>query len=155
MNSYNNQTSSDKLSGVEEVKREFSGRKPFSDSVTCHGCGEVGHIRPQCPKNKPRNVSRVLTDSNSDSDGFVVSGTVCGIKRDICLDTGAQMCVIPAKWCPDIVTSDRMVDIFGVCGSQKRVPTANVDIQVLGTSLKCCVALVENSGLIICCWVPP
>ena len=102
MNSYNNQTSCDKLSGVEEVKHEFSGRKPFSDSVTRHGCGEVGHIRPQCPKNKPRNISRVLTDSNSDSDRFVVSGTVCGIKRDICLDTGAQMCVIPAKWCPDM-----------------------------------------------------
>ena len=56
------------------------------------------------------------------------------------------MCVIPARWCPDIVTSDRMVDIFGVCGSQKHVPTANVDIQVLGTSLKCCVALVEQRG---------
>ena len=59
-----------------EVKNEISGRKPFSNTVTCHGCGEIGHIRPQCPKTKPRNVSRVVTDSNSDSEGFIVSGSV-------------------------------------------------------------------------------
>lgn len=59
-----------------KVKNEFSGRKLFSNTVTCHGCGEIGHIRPQCPKTKPRNVSRVVTDSNSDSEGFIVSGSV-------------------------------------------------------------------------------
>ena len=147
VNSNYNHLSGEEHSGATEVKQEFSSRKPFSNSVTCHECGEVGHIRPQCPRLKPRNVGRVLTDSNSDRDGFVVSGTVCGTERDICLDTGAQMCVMPASWCPDVVPSDRMVDIYGVCGSTKRVPTAIVDVKVLGTSLKCHVALVEHSGV--------
>ena len=73
------------------------------------------------------------------------SVAVCGIKRDICLDTGAQVCVVPARWCPEAMTSDKLVNIYGVCGSQKRVRTTNLDIKVLGKSITCRAALVDNS----------
>ena len=35
-----------------------SGKKDYS-KVTCHGCGEKGHIRPNCPKN-PQNLAKKL-----------------------------------------------------------------------------------------------
>ena len=144
--SYNNNSVVDKYSGVEEVKHEPQARRSFNNSITCHGCGEPGHIRPQCPhKNEQRNVGRVATDSNSENDSFIVSGTVNGTQRDICLDTGAQMCVVPARWCPDAVTSDKLINIYGVCGSQKQVKTTKIEIEVLGRSFVCSAALVENS----------
>ena len=124
---------------VERVKHEPQPRKTYSNPVTCYNCGEPGHIKSQCLKKvTQRNVCRVATDSNSESDSFVVSGIVNGSKREMCLDTGAQMCVVPAR-------SDKLVNIYGVCGSQKRVRTTNIDIEVLGRCFTCCAALIENS----------
>ena len=143
---FNSNSFVDKHSGVKDIMHEPQPRKTYSNPVTCYNCGEPGHIKSQCPKKvTQRNVGRVATDSNSKSDSFVVSGIVNGSKREICLDTGAQMCVVPARWCPDAVTSDKLVNIYGVCGSQKRVRTTNIDIEVLGRCFTCCAALVENS----------
>ena len=56
---------------------------------------------------------------------------VNGVKRDICLDTGAQMCVVPSCSVPDSVASGPFVSLHGVCGSQSRVRTIPIDICVL------------------------
>ena len=43
------------------------------------------------------------------------------------------------------MTSDKLINIYGVCGSQKQVKTTNIEIEVLGRSFVCSAALVENS----------
>ena len=45
----------------KEVKSEYIARKnpgSFNDPITCHNCGEPGHIRPNCLKLKPKNAGR-------------------------------------------------------------------------------------------------
>ena len=40
-------------------------------TVTCHNCGEPGHIRPNCPlRSKPKNLGRVLTDSEPEQSDY-------------------------------------------------------------------------------------
>ena len=73
-----------------------------------------------------------------------MSGIVNGVKRDVCLDTGAQMCVVPSRWVPESVSSGAFVSLHGVCGSQSRVRTIPIDIQVLGRQFKCSAAVVDD-----------
>ena len=47
--SNNNNNSVDKQIGVKEVKPEPQARKSYNTPITCHNCGEPGHIRPNCP----------------------------------------------------------------------------------------------------------
>ena len=131
---------------IKDIKLEPQPRRNYSNPVTCFNCGEPGHIKSQCPKkNSQRNVGRVATDSNPECDSFIVSGIVNGEKHEICLDTGAQMCVVPASWCPEAVISDKVINLYGVCGSQRRVKTTQIDIKVLGRHFVCSAAMVENT----------
>ena len=130
---------------LKDIKTEPQTRRPFSNSVICHNCGEPGHIRPHCPKKTPpKAVNRAVTDSDPESGSFVIGGMVNGVKRDICLDTGAQMCVVPSRWVPDSVASGPFFSLHGVCGSQSRVRTIPIDICVLGRNFQCSAAVVDD-----------
>ena len=48
--------------------------------MTCHNCGEPGHIRPNCPsRSKPKNLGRVLTDSEPEQSDYLARGKVNGV----------------------------------------------------------------------------
>ena len=92
-----------------------SGRKDTSSSVTCHGCGEVGHIRPRCPKN-PRNYKEGTSATLPYKVGFCLSdrrvphfqasGTVNGAwVSTIIRDTGCSCVMVSEEVLPDIDTS--------------------------------------------------
>ena len=80
--------SGDKKGGKHE-KRE---RKP----LTCYGCGEIGHIRPNCP-NKVRRVKSPEGDQQEEVDGWLVGVAV----TDLRVDTGSDKTVVRADCVPD------------------------------------------------------
>lgn len=73
----------------------------------CHGCGEIGHIRPKCPKN-PRAFQKVqcvnFSSENSNKE-FYVSGTINGSwVSTILRDTGCSCVVVSEEALPDVDT---------------------------------------------------
>ncbi|XP_076060383.1 uncharacterized protein LOC143036685 isoform X1 [Oratosquilla oratoria] len=88
-----------------------SGRKD-SPPLTCHGCGEIGHIRPRCPRNprtfkegtsttQPYKVGFCLSDRTVPH--FQASGTINGAwVSTIIRDTGCSCVVVSDEMLPDI-----------------------------------------------------
>ena len=67
---------------------EKTGRKP----ITCYGCGEPGHIRPNCP-NRVRRVGSPVSDPLMD---WLAGSAIKGLK----VDTGADRSVVSAEYVP-------------------------------------------------------
>ena len=77
--------------GSRSGKGDRQNRKP----IVCHGCGEPGHIRPNCP-NKVRRVK-----SPVHSKVMTVSGWLAGCKTDkLRVDTGADRTVVREDFVP-------------------------------------------------------
>ncbi|XP_076039591.1 uncharacterized protein LOC143024613 isoform X1 [Oratosquilla oratoria] len=88
-----------------------SGRKD-PPPLTCHGCGEIGHIRPRCPRNprtfkegtsttQPYKVGFCLSDRTVPH--FQASGTINGAwVSTIIRDTGCSCVVVSDEMLPDI-----------------------------------------------------
>ncbi|MPC70884.1 hypothetical protein E2C01_065146 [Portunus trituberculatus] len=81
-----------------------------SSTTKCHGCGELGHIRPRCPKNprafkesppsQPFTVGFCLSDHRTPRP--LVSGTVNGSwTSSILRDTSCSCIVVAKKVLPD------------------------------------------------------
>ena len=81
-----------------------------SSTVKCHGCGEIGHIRPRCPKNprafresppaQPFTVGFCLSEHRV--PGPLVSGTVNGSwTSSIFRDSGCTCIVVANEVLPD------------------------------------------------------
>ena len=77
--------------GEKPVGRNFSDRK----QVTCYGCGQLGHIKPNCP-NRVKSIRSVrgVVGQNAASetlvDGWLAGEQVKGLR----VDTGAEMTVV-------------------------------------------------------------
>ena len=85
--SFGNQGSDVNSSPVKYVER-----KP----ITCYGCGELGHIKPNCP-NKIRRV--VSSESNDEMlvDGWIAGSMVSGLR----VDTGSERTIVKSEFVPD------------------------------------------------------
>ncbi|XP_076030282.1 uncharacterized protein LOC143018628 [Oratosquilla oratoria] len=88
-----------------------SGRKD-PPPLTCHGCGEIGHIRPRCPRN-PRTFKEGTSTTQPYKVGFCLSdrivpyfqasGTINGAwVSTIIRDTGCSCVVVSDEMLPDI-----------------------------------------------------
>ena len=106
--------------GRQDKLRE---RKP----ITCYGCGEVGHIRPNCP-NKVRRVkpekkkSMVMT-----VDGYLAGKAVKGLR----LDTGADRTVVKKEFVPEDAYTGETVVLDSWRGQQtSRHKVARIAIRV-------------------------
>jgi Zinc knuckle. len=51
---------------VQKTGKKGSSGKSSSSEVTCHKCGEVGHIKPNCPKLKGKKKSGGVGSSKTD-----------------------------------------------------------------------------------------
>ena len=102
-----NQLNEDKLKKQEKFfKKE---RKP----ITCYGCGEPGHIRPNCP-NKVRRVK-----SPELSKVMVVSGWLAGCEVDnLRVDTGADRTVVRQDYVPKEAYTGEVVRLDSWRGAQ-------------------------------------
>ena len=74
----------------------------------------------------------------------MAKGKVNGVSRDIYLDTGAQMCVIPPKWCRNSDVPTKKIGLSSVYGIKRQHEVVKVDVELFGQSFSCEAALVDS-----------
>ena len=129
-----NQLNVDKLNKQDKFYKK--DRKP----ITCYGCGEPGHIRPNCP-NKVRRVK-----SPEHSKVMVVSGWLAGCEVDnLRVDTGADRTVVRQDFVPEDAYTGEVVRLDSWRGAQfSDHKIASIAIQVGSVEVIARVAVVEQ-----------
>ena len=112
------------------------GRKP----IICHGCGEPGHIKPNCP----HRVRRVK--SPDPSLVMLVDGLLDGSKvPGMSVDTGADRTLVREDYIPEGAYTGETVTLDSWRGSQfSKHRVALITIEVDGVSVQAKVAVVDQ-----------
>lgn len=145
-------------SNDKNVKRDSdSSSSNWTKSVTCHNCGQHGHIRPECPQlqqtakggNPSMKKLGTLLKMNQEVIGPYLAVDLFGVDSTpsiapksqmrlmACADSGAEIDVISSKWLPllelhgGIVRSlDVPVNIEWLDGKAKNTITQAIDMQI-------------------------
>ena len=72
------------------------GDRQAKKVITCYGCGEPGHIRPNCP-NRIRRVRSSVSENQMEVDGWLAGKAVKGLG----VDTGADRSVVSPEYVPE------------------------------------------------------
>ena len=72
------------------------GDRQAKKVITCYGCGEPGHIRPNCP-NRIRRVRSSVSENQMEVDGWLAGKAVKGLR----VDTGADRSVVSPEFVPE------------------------------------------------------
>ena len=95
--------------GVKLEQQYQGGRHP----VTCFGCGEVGHIRPNCP----HKVRRVISEGGGSMPS--VNGFLAGVPVDnLMVDTGSDITLVRKDFVPRVAYTRKKVWLDSWRGSQ-------------------------------------
>ena len=123
--------------GGRQEKQNQRERKP----VTCYGCGEVGHIRPNCP-NKVRRVKPEKKEGVVRTvDGFLAGKEVKGLR----LDTGADRTLVRQDLIPEDAYTGETVVLDTWRGHQpSRHKVARISIRVGSVEVIGDVAVAET-----------
>ena len=135
-NASGSQTSGGQTSGGRSSRSERhnqGGKKP----VTCFGCGEVGHIRPNCP-NRVRRVK-----SPGHSSLMMVDGSLAGmIAKNLRIDTGAERTVVRQDYVPERAYTGKYINLDSWRGSQpSKHKLVRISIKVGSVEPMCEVAV--------------
>ena len=103
-NSFGNQNSDMTGSSVKYEKRT---------PITCYGCGELGHIKPNCP-NKIRSVLSSESKNDMLVDGWISGSKVSGLR----VDTGAERTIVRSDFVPDSAYLNKSVILDSWRGKQ-------------------------------------
>ena len=121
-------------------------KNQFQVGITCHHCGEEGHIRPNCPKmpERPKKVRMVATEN--DCDKFEpVSGMVNGSPAQITLDSGAEFCIVSEELSKGAEVVPRTVLLNWFTPDHViKAPVCRVNVEVMGRQVNCEAAIVPN-----------
>ena len=130
----NNQVTVDK--GIKQEKFVKKDRKP----IVCYGCGEPGHIRPNCP-NKVRRVR-----SPECNDLMIVDGWLGGTKvKGLRVDTGADRTIVRREFVPEAAYTGETVVLDSWRGSQlSKHRIANIAIKVGSVEAMAMVAVDDK-----------
>ena len=126
-----------------------SGEKPFKQAkpykkergpIVCYGCGEPGHIRPNCPNKVRRVKSPVLRNA------MVVSGWLAGSPvENLRVDTGADRTIVRQDFIPEGSYTDESVRLDSWRGAQHSDhKVASIVIKVGEVERIAKVAVVEH-----------
>ena len=112
------------------------GRKP----IICHGCGEPGHIKPNCP-NRVRRVKSPDPSQVMLVDGLLNGSTVPGMR----VDTGADRTLVREDYISEDAYTGETVTLDSWRGSQfSKHRVAVINIEVDGVSVQAKVAVVDQ-----------
>lgn len=149
-------------SGASKPPQSRRGKPDYSN-VTCHGCGDKGHIRPTCPKNPLRFKSN--TSFSTQQIGFclgnnniykhMASGTVNGAwVSTILRDTGCTCIIVCEEALPDVdVTECKKVEIADYLGRVNSFPQVRCFLRcpyyegwadVIRAPIKFCSVMIGN-----------
>ena len=117
-------------------RQDQGGRRP----VTCFGCGEQGHIKPNCP-NRVRRVR-----SPGHSSVMVVDGSYAGQPaKNLQIDTGAEKTVVRQDFVPEVAYTGRTCMLDTWRGSQpSRHRLARITVKVGSLEVNQEVAVAES-----------
>ena len=105
--------------------RESRSRRPAGRQVTCHGCGVVGHIRPNCP-----NIIRRVRVPGEGS-GVTVDALLAGRPVSALIDTGSGRTLVHSDFVPGACYTGRRIRLGDWKGGRfSSHRTANIVIQV-------------------------
>lgn len=120
--------------GSRNVKSD-KPRKP----IVCYGCGEQGHIRPNCP-NKIRSVRSPVKDVMV-VDGWLAGEAVSGLK----VDTGADRSIVSAEFVPKSAFLKKTVILDSWRGKQfSKHRVAKLRLKVVDTEVVGEFAVAES-----------
>ena len=126
-------------------KSQVSGNKNKSESensagssVTCHECGESGHIRPKCPKNprnfkqtseQPKKVQFVFeTDLKPENSLVDLNSKIFNNCAEVVLDTGCNTVLVNEKLVPSKFMSGSVQEVYDFLGVKRQLPVARCHI---------------------------
>ena len=117
-------------------KPDRQGRRP----IICHGCGEPGHIKPNCP----HRVRRVTSPDPGILE--VVKGRIAGkIVSGLLVDTGANRTLVREDFVPTDAYTGESVTLDSWRGSQlSKHKVAEINIEVDGVNVLAKVAVVAQ-----------
>ena len=115
--------------------QERRNRKP----IVCHGCGEPGHIRPNCP-----NVIRRVRELGGVDLGKTVEALLDGRPVRALVDTGAGRTMVHKDFVPRACYTGRSIRLRDWQGRYSRHRTAEILIQV-GEVKRLAVVAVDDS----------
>ena len=105
--------------------RESRSRRPAGRQVTCHGCGVVGHIRPNCP-----NIIRRVRVPG-EGPGETVDALLAGRPVSALIDTGSGRTLVHSDFVPGACYTGRRIRLGDWKGGRfSSHRTANIVIQV-------------------------
>ena len=100
-------------------------RRPAGRQVTCHGCGVVGHIRPNCPN----IIRRVRVPGERPSE--TVDALLAGRPVSALIDTGSGRTLVHSDFVPGACYTGRRIRLGDWKGGRfSSHRTANIVIQV-------------------------
>ena len=128
--------SSDGNQDVKTTGRQNSDRHP----VTCFGCGEPGHIRPNCP-HKVRQVVVQGSKSGFSVDGFLAGFEVKGLR----IDTGSDRTLVHQDFIPKAAFLGKSIMLDSWRGGQvSRHRLARIPIRIGEQEVMAEVAVVDK-----------
>ena len=85
-------------------------RIPFNKSIKCFGCGNIGHIKKECPEAKLRMIYSDL--ELEELVELVRVGNINGIPCKCLIDTGANRTIVPASSKPISIRGKQPSDLL-------------------------------------------
>ena len=156
----NSSNDSNSGSGVKEVTGSDNSSPPSASGagsprgggdrmskkpIICHGCGEPGHIRPQCPM-RVRSVRSLDSESPAKGDKMFVSGWIGGSPVEkLKIDTGADRSLVRKDLVPPTAYTGEVVNLVTWKGNDpSKHNLAKVAIRVGDMEVLATMAVVEQ-----------
>ena len=108
--------------------------------ITCYGCGELGHIKPNCP-NKVRRVKPSSPRAKLLVDGTLAGNEVTGMR----IDTGADWTVVDSEFVPQSAFTGKSIYLDSWRGGQmSKHKLARIKVKVGMAEMEVDVAVAED-----------